>query len=67
MKWLSVKKYKPVLNSKVFVITQDGDIWTATYCYGFEEETPVFMCDMDNLPLHSTTHFCIPPVLEREE
>ncbi len=72
MKWYDIKKFKPVLNSKVFVVTQDGHIWTATYCYDdrFDEGTGeeiVFVSDTDCMILYSATHFCIPDPIEIEE
>lgn len=72
MKWYSVKKFKPALNSKVFAITENGDIWTATYCYddkftdGDGEEV-VFVSDTDCITLNAVTHFCIPDPIELEE
>lgn len=67
MRWYNVNKYKPVINSKVFVRTQDGDISTANYRYDFENVNIVFMSDMDCIILHSATHFCIPDPIKVEE
>ena len=66
MKWYCAKKYKPILSSKVFVITQNKAIWTADYAFDHnddEEANAYFISDMTGTIL-PVTHFCIPDPVE---
>ncbi len=68
MKWYSVKKYKPFLDTPVFVATAYGDIWSARYVESaLDSDEPGYMADMDSKLIGSVTHFCIPDLIEIEE
>lgn len=63
MKWLSVKKYKPLVGIHSFVLTSDGSRYVAYFHPAFNKWHSTWSSEKDL----DVTHFCIPDPLEIEE
>lgn len=63
MKWLSVKKYKPLPLTECFICLKTGDFYVGKYIKSMD----VWDCDSRVFSKDDVTHLCIPDPLEISE